>query len=124
MEILPASIQREGSSVVIQWSDGACSKYSPKLLRDACPCATCKEKHGSSLRNPEQNGSGDQEVSDGGTTKQPLKMILPVLSPKEARPLEILGMRPVGNYAYNISFSDGHDSGIYTFEMLRFIDDR
>lgn len=27
-------------------------------------------------------------------------------------------MRPVGNYAYSILFSDGHDSGIFTFEFL------
>jgi DUF971 family protein len=37
----------------------------------------------------------------------------------EARPLTILGMRPVGNYAYSISFSDGHDTGIFTLELLR-----
>ena len=28
-------------------------------------------------------------------------------------------MKPVGNYAYCIAFSDGHDTGIYTFEQLR-----
>ena len=27
-------------------------------------------------------------------------------------------MRPVGNYAYNIAFSDGHNTGLYTFELL------
>mgnify|MGYP000434755382 CR=1 FL=1 len=25
---------------------------------------------------------------------------------------------PVGNYAYQIAFSDGHDTGIYTLEYL------
>jgi DUF971 family protein len=28
-------------------------------------------------------------------------------------------MEPVGNYAYSIRFSDGHDTGIYTFELLQ-----
>jgi DUF971 family protein len=28
-------------------------------------------------------------------------------------------MKPVGNYAYSIDFSDGHDTGIYTLESLR-----
>jgi DUF971 family protein len=28
-------------------------------------------------------------------------------------------MSPVGNYAYAIAFSDGHDTGIYTIEYLR-----
>jgi DUF971 family protein len=43
---------------------------------------------------------------------------LPVLSAQEAQPLRITGMKPVGNYAYNIEFNDGHNSGIYTFELL------
>ena len=45
--------------------------------------------------------------------------LLPVLKPEEARPLKVLGMQPVGNYAYSIEFSDGHDTGIYTFDLLR-----
>jgi DUF971 family protein len=28
-------------------------------------------------------------------------------------------MKPVGNYAYSIEFSDGHNTGIYTLESLR-----
>ncbi|WP_133717770.1 gamma-butyrobetaine hydroxylase family protein [Methylocaldum gracile] len=30
----------------------------------------------------------------------------------------ITAIRPVGNYAIAPTFSDGHDSGIYTWEML------
>ena len=37
---------------------------------------------------------------------------------EEAAPLKILGMKPVGNYAYSINFSDGHDTGIYSFTTL------
>ena len=29
------------------------------------------------------------------------------------------GMYPVGNYAYQIDFSDGHKTGIYSLELLR-----
>jgi DUF971 family protein len=46
-------------------------------------------------------------------------MQLTVLSAAEARRLTIAGMRPVGAYAYNIAFSDGHDSGLFTLERLR-----
>ncbi len=46
-----------------------------------------------------------------------------VLGAAEARPLRIEGMRPVGAYAYNIAFSDGHDSGLFTFERLRGLGD-
>ena len=81
----------------IQWSDGQVRRYGFRQLRDACPCATCREK-----RNAPQD-----------------PLALPVLSQAELAPLSIGGMRPVGNYAYTIAFSDGHDTGIYTFETLR-----
>src|ERR1043165_1937223 len=83
----------------IEWSDGAKRAYTVKQLRDACPCATCRETH--------------------GPKPAPPPLSLPVLSAAEARPLELLGMQPVGNYAYAIAFSDGHDTGIYTFDLLR-----
>ena len=44
---------------------------------------------------------------------------LPVITMEEAQPIQILGMRPVGNYAYAIHFSDGHDTGIFTLDFLR-----
>lgn len=45
--------------------------------------------------------------------------LLPVLSPAEAQPLRVLDMKPVGNYAYAIQFSDGHTSGIFSLDYLR-----
>ena len=45
--------------------------------------------------------------------------MLPIVSAAETQPLKILGMKPVGNYAYSIAFSDGHDTGIFTFDLLR-----
>ena len=33
--------------------------------------------------------------------------------------VEVVDVSPVGNYAYSIAFSDGHDTGIYTLEFLR-----
>lgn len=94
----PTKLERRADAgVLIEFSDGTRRQYGARELREACPCATCRE-----LRT---------------ASPQPAAL-LPILSPAEARPLTILGMRPVGNYAYNISFSDGHDSGIYTFELL------
>jgi DUF971 family protein len=95
---VPASIRRlPDGSVEIGWSDGVRSAYSPRLLRDACPCATCRE----------------QRVQPAAPA------LLPVLRPEEVAPLAIAGMKPVGQYAYSIEFSDGHSSGIYTLEYLR-----
>ena len=105
-ETRPESLERDGpAGLVIGWSDGARRRYTAAALRAACPCATCREKK-----------SADTTKSPaGGKTTMAL---LPVLSLQEARPTAIEHMRPVGNYAYNIAFSDGHDSGIFTFDYL------
>ena len=34
------------------------------------------------------------------------------------RNVGIVGLEPVGNYAVRLVFSDGHDSGLYTWETL------
>lgn len=102
MEILPAALERFGDAGLrIDWTDGSRSEYSAADLRDACPCATCREKK-----------SAEPEEAESKS------FALPVLSMAEAQPIQIERMRPVGNYAYNIAFSDGHDSGIFTFEFL------
>lgn len=88
----------EPNRLQIVWSDGATLEYRAKQLRDACPCATCREKTTAAALEP---------------------LTLPILSAGEQQPLRISGMRPVGNYAYCIAFSDGHDTGIYTLAALR-----
>lgn len=50
--------------------------------------------------------------------------LLPVLAPEELQPIAIAKMAPVGGYAYKITFSDGHDTGIFTFEFLRSLADK
>ncbi len=95
----------QDNGLVIQWSDGTRLKYSARKLRDGCPCATCREK---------QRAKDKELAANGGKPKG-----LPILSAGELKPLTILRMAPLGNYAYNVAFSDGHDSGIYTFDLLR-----
>jgi len=66
--------------------------YAVRDLRIACPCAVCRD---------ELTG----------------EMLLdPATVPEDIRPLNLVS---VGNYALKISWSDGHDTGIYTFERLR-----
>jgi DUF971 family protein len=99
MNPTPTKIERSGDNrLQIHWSDGACREYSIQELRDACPCASCREKR---------------------SAPAPPKNLLPVLSLAEARPLSIAKMEPVGNYAYSIDFSDGHNTGIFTLDLLR-----
>jgi DUF971 family protein len=99
MSIYPVGLERLGQdALLIRWSDGRRRRYQVGQLRDQCPCATCREKRTAGDKRPATE--------------------LPVLSLQEAQPLRIASMKPVGNYAYNIAFSDGHDTGIYTFESL------
>ncbi len=105
----PKMLRRSGDrAIIIQWSDGARREYTFQELRDACPCASCREKR--SQPSAAASGSGSHSA---------MKNLLPVLSLAEARPLSISRMDPVGNYAYSIEFSDGHSTGIYTLELLR-----
>jgi len=94
----PTQVQLTDSAhLEISWSDGQTRRYAISQLRDHCPCATCREK-----RNEPRSTN-------------PLRII----DAKETVPVTIAGMKPIGNYAYGIEFSDGHDTGIYTLEFLR-----
>jgi DUF971 family protein len=37
----------------------------------------------------------------------------------QSEPVHPVKMQPCGYYAYQITWSDGHDTGIYTLEHLR-----
>src|SRR3954451_7874016 len=94
----PTKLELSGENRLrITWSDGHVREYSVRELRDKCPCATCREKRNAPPPDPFQ---------------------LPIISAAEAQPLRIAAMKPVGNYAYSIDFSDGHDTGIFTLESL------
>lgn len=100
----PEKIERVGAGdLKIAWSDGVTRVYTTRELRRGCPCATCREKRSANDAKPA-----------GGKS-----LALTVLSQAELAPLNVTSMTPVGNYAYNIAFSDGHSSGIFTFDLLR-----
>lgn len=61
----------------------------------------------------------DLQGKKGGEKKLEVGKGLAVISMSEARPMRIEGMRPIGNYAYAIEFSDGHSSGLFGFGLLR-----
>src|SRR4051794_2768954 len=91
---MPLAMRREGDHLVIEWSDGLVARLDWKTLRNACPCAGCKDER--------------------ATPPAPFR--LP--KPEELVPLAPAGMPRVGRYAYKIVWSDGHDTGIYTLEHL------
>lgn len=88
----------EDGRLWIEWSDGAKLVYPVRLLRDRSPDALTREKARLAAEKPSTE--------------------LTILAPEELIPLRITGMNPIGRYAYQIQFSDGHDSGIYTYEYL------
>jgi DUF971 family protein len=99
MSIHPQKLEIvESDRLRITWSDRQIRDYPIRELRDRCPCATCREKRNAPPPSPFQ---------------------LPIISAAEAQPLRIVAMKPVGNYAYSIDFSDGHNTGIYTLDSLR-----
>jgi DUF971 family protein len=98
MTAQPTKLELSGEGRLrITWSDGQVREYTFRELRDLCPCATCREK-----RNA-----------------PPAPTMFPIVTDADIRPLQITAMKPVGNYAYSIDFSDGHNTGIYTLESLR-----
>ena len=96
----PTDVRRDGDAIVWTWSDGRETRWPATKLRDACPCATCREK----------------KRSDDDAPAKPKG--LPMLSLAEAKPTTVMNLEPAGNYAYQIEFSDGHHSGLFTLELL------
>ncbi|MCC7423730.1 MAG: DUF971 domain-containing protein [Planctomycetaceae bacterium] len=99
---VPVSLKGDAQGLTIGWNDGVAHRLTWKQLRDGCPCATCRVKS-----------------EEGPTAEAKPASLFTILTAAEAQPLRVTAMQPVGNYAYAIQFSDGHSSGIYTFDHLR-----
>jgi DUF971 family protein len=104
LRVLPRTVEPIGEGYLgIVWADGHESVYEAERLRDACPCAACLERRG---------------AAPAGAARPALA--LPVAGqqgPGSAARLERVD--PVGRYALRLAFGDRHDTGIYTFELLR-----
>ena len=96
-DLKPLSVRREGEGLAIDWSDGARTFVAFPTLRKNCPCASCNEVR--------------QKPPD------PFKLLSDTdIAAGAPRPAKML---PRGHYAYQIVWTDGHDTGIYTLELLR-----
>jgi DUF971 family protein len=95
-----------GAGVDIVWSDGHRSHYEFAYLREECPCATCDDQRRKKAAAPVQ-ASASESVSG----------VLPMYKPK----LKARAAKPMGNYALQIEFTDGHSTGIYSYDHLRTI---
>jgi DUF971 family protein len=89
----PREIKRAGAhDVQIDWADGHRSIYPARLLRLACRCAVCVD---------EVSGRPLLDAAGVAADVHPVSLAL------------------VGHYAVQPVFSDGHATGIFTFELLR-----
>lgn len=89
---IPERIHRTDEALFITWSEDHVGRYEARALRLACHCAMCRD---------EMTG---RELLDATAV------------PRDIRPLAV---HLVGSYAIRIDWSDGHATGIYTYEMLR-----
>jgi DUF971 family protein len=90
-----------GAGLDITWSDAHTSHYEFSYLREHCPCATCREED-------DQHGIIDAQISGGAS-------LLPIFKPRTTA----RSASPVGSYAIQIEFTDGHSTGIFSFDHLR-----
>lgn len=91
----------KSKGITIEWKDGHKSVYSLAWLRDQCPCAACTGAHGT---EPQRTNYSQPQAS-------PFQMYKP--APK------MLGVEPVGHYAIRIQWNDGHNTGIYSWDVFR-----
>jgi DUF971 family protein len=94
----------KSKGIKIDWKDGHHSEYSLAWLRDECPCASCTGAHGTEPQRTEHSKSA-------GAAADPFKLFTPTL--------KMLEVEAVGHYAVHIKWSDGHSTGIYSFDHLR-----
>jgi DUF971 family protein len=83
----------------IEWGDGHRSVYPFDLLRKECPCAVCRE-------------------ASHVDTNDPFKVVTSTVRPGE---VTVTSAEQVGRYAVRFEWSDGHNTGIYSYEYLRTI---
>lgn len=91
-----AGLRRVPGGIAFAWEPGGERVIGARALRLACPCAHCvHELTGRRLLDPAKVPAG----------------------------VQVRDMQPAGRYGYRILFDDGHDSGIFTLELLASLGD-
>jgi DUF971 family protein len=89
------NVQQIGNELAMSWSDGVESFIELEKLRRACPCAGC---------------GGEPDVL--GRINRPDVSYTP-------ESFTLRSFVPVGGYALQLNWADGHSTGLYSFQYLR-----
>lgn len=98
LEPMDLRLSTDGEALEIDWSDGRTTRTPLRALRWRCPCAECSGEMGIKGRLA--------RVSE--------------LPPEE---YALTGIAPVGRYALAPVWGSGHDKGLYTYALLRSLDE-
>jgi DUF971 family protein len=101
----PKALASHGTDQVkITWNDDRIGYIPWSKLRSNCPCAMCNEDR--------------HRITAPLAKPTSVGLSLTVLKEAPQSDIKPQALTPLGNYAYKIVWSDGHDTGIYTFEFL------
>jgi ATP-binding protein involved in chromosome partitioning len=93
----PKEVNTQDEKVtVITWEDGKVSRYPNRYLRSMCPCAQCVNEN-----------TGQRMIS------------VESIDPN----VRLVSVSPVGRYALHFQWSDGHGTGLYSFDTLHKLGD-
>ena len=91
--IEPREISQESENQLrITWADEKVCEYDAARLRRSCPCAQCVNEW-----------TGERTLKPEAISNE----------------IRIEDISIVGRYALNFRWSDGHETGIYSFQFLR-----
>ena len=90
----PTNLRAHQAEQVLElvWADQRTDRLKYHHIRSNCPCASCRDEW-----------TGE-------------RILDPASIPAH---IKIEGMEGIGNYAVRLVWSDGHSSGLYTWEALR-----
>ena len=90
--VRPANVGHDaGGGLAIRWEDGPSTVFAPVWLRARCPCAGCVEEW-----------TGKRTVGEAQVDAA----------------VRCKGISPVGNYAVQLDWTDGHQTGIFSWDYL------
>lgn len=91
---------KKDQGLTVTWADGSTTFYSVKHLRKMSPSAEMRELRDEQARNP-------------------LTVLPSEMADVTSEGLTITDAEPMGNYAIRFTFSDGHHTGIFSWDYLR-----